>query len=613
MAGLEVKIGADSSELQAEIAAAESKIKRLSALKVERIKLGLDVKELNSDISQAKTQLASLNKSVQSTGNSFNSMTPKVANGSNALMQFSRIAQDAPYGIIGIGNNITSTVEAFGHLKNSTGSTGGALKALAGSIMGSGGILLAVSLVTTAFTYMAQNGLTVGDVVGKMTGSFDSARKAMQDMNAEVAKNSQAQITQVGAYVSAAKNINLSMSERLLAVKKLQDEYPGYFGNLSTEQILNGNVAGAVREVTKALIAKAKASSIVGKIVDLAEKEEGIQSKINDEILRQVKMSKMTNAEAFETARIINQVLKGNIAIGDVINKTGTRQQYLNSIQADAILKSNGLLGDLGAELRANVSEQDKYTKSVNNSLAATLNLEAKAKSTKTKASPKPTKYKNPNPNFNAGNGFIGGGIVNPNLGLVTPDLGVDEAAIAANEKLRLALELQKKTIEDFNKELGSIVTNGTVNALAGIGESIGSALASGGNVIDAVGKSILGSMGSMLQELGKATIAYGVGLIAVKTAIKNPTTAIAAGVAMVALGSMISKSVAKSSSVVGGGGSVSTGASVSSPTSSTGSSSGGSSFQGGTVVFEISGQSLIGVLSNTLDKNRRLGGSLSF
>ena len=118
--------------------------------------------------------------------------------------------------------------------------------------------------------------------------------------------------------------------------------------------------------------------------------------------------------------------------------------------------------------------------------------------------------------------------------------------------------------------------------------------------------------MGSMLQELGKATIAYGVGLIAIKAAIKNPATAIAAGVAMVALGSMIGKAVSKSSSVVGGdgGGGGSTGRDYTSPASSV-STGGGGGFTNGSVVFEISGTSLIGVLSNSLDKNSRLGGTL--
>ena len=601
---LEVQIGADSSDLNKKIKEAELALKELSQVKLERIKLGLDTKEINGNIASVKKSLNDLKTASKDSGNAIAGMAPKVASGGNALMQFSRIAQDAPYGIIGIGNNITSTVEAFGHLKNSTGSTGGALKALAGSIMGSGGILLAVSLVTTAFTYMAQNGLSVGDVIDKMTGSFDANRKAMQDMNAEVAKNSQAQISSMNALVSTAKNVKISDEERLIAVRKLQAEYPAYFGNLSQEEILNGNVAGAVRGVTKAIIAKAKAAAAVDRIVKLSEEEERIQSNIKNELAEVARGYQLNKKEAFEFAKA---VLEGADAF-KLLDPYKRRAGFFDVSNAVAL---NNTLSKLDNELTNNRRNQDKLTESINDSTAAYIKLEDKAP--KQEKTPKPTKYKNPNPNFNAGNGFIGGGIVNPNLGLVTPDLGVDEVAIAANEKLRLALELQKKTIEDFNKELGSIVTNGTVNALAGIGDAIGGALASGGNVIDAVGKSILGSMGSMLQELGKATIAYGVGLIAVKTAIKNPTTAIAAGVAMVALGSMISKSVAKSSSVVGGGGSVSTGASVSSPSSSTGSSSGGSSFQGGTVVFEISGQSLIGVLSNTLDKNRRLGGSLSF
>lgn len=593
MAGLEIKIGADSSELQAEISVAEAKIKRLGALKVERVKLGLDVKELNSDINQAKQQLSGLKKSVATTGQSFNTMTPQVANGGNALMQFSRIAQDAPYGIIGIGNNLTATAEAFSYLKNQTGSTGGALKALASSLMGSGGILLGISLVTTAFTLFAQSGLSISDVVGKITGDFDALGNSFKTVTEEAKKSAAEQISSLKGLIAIAQDENQSKTRRLEIIDQIQKQYPNYFGNLSTEKIMYGNLTGVVNELTQSLVNKAIAEKFAGTTAEST-----------------VKLWKANAQLVKSKEELLKAETDYNSAVKDP-SKSQSMQFFASNVDraSDRVKEARSEVLKFNKEVERGQNIINMASKKASGVIAEPLTT---PKSTKTKAAPKPKKYKNPNPNFNAGNGFIGGGIVNPNLGLVTPDLGVDEAAIAANEKLRLALELQKKTIEDFNKELGSIVTNGTVNALAGIGDAIGGALASGGNVIDAVGKSILGSMGSMLQELGKATIAYGVGLIAVKTAIKNPTTAIAAGVAMVALGSMISKSVAKSSSVVGGGGSVSTGASVSSPTSSTGGG-GGSSFQGGTVVFEISGQSLIGVLSNTLDKNRRLGGSLSF
>lgn len=590
MANLEIQIGADSSELNSEIAAAESKIKRLGKLKVERVKLGLDVKELNSDINQAKAQLTSLNKATQATGQSFNAMTPKVANGGNALMQFSRIAQDAPYGIIGIGNNITATVEAFGHLKNSTGSTGGALKALAGSIIGSGGILLAVSLVTTALTYMSQNNISVGDVLDKLSGNFDNLKKSMTDVNNEAQKNASAEISSMNALVSISKDENNTRQERLSAVKKLQDEYPAYFGNLTKEQILNGNVETATKAVANALIQKAKATVLATKISENELKILELQQKGQKEVAD------------FVSGKGLFAILKGV-----------TGQQAFKA-SADATSKS---IDNLKKEQALFTKELEKSTKASNTFEIANTKA-SKSKSTKASiaTTKKEGKYKNPNPNFNAGNGFIGGGIVNPNLGLVTPDLGVDEAAIEANEKLRLGLEMQKKTLEDFNKSASEIIEGGITDTFAGLGSAIGGALASGGNVIQAAGSALLAGVGELLINLGKMAIQVGVGLSGIKAALKtlNPAVAISAGVALIALGSVFSSKASalgsSGGSSGGSGGSVSTGASVSSPTSSTGGG-GGSSFQGGTVVFEISGQSLIGVLGNTLDRNRRLGGSL--
>ena len=189
MAGLEISIGADSSDLQKKIKEAELALKELSQVKLERIKLGLDTKEINGNIASVKKSLNELKTVSKDTGSAIGGMAPKVANGGNALMQFSRIAQDAPYGIMGIGNNITATVEAFGHLKNSTGSAGSALKAMAGSLLGSGGILLAVSLVTTALTYMSQNGITLGDVFNKLTGNFDGYASALKKVNEEAYKD----------------------------------------------------------------------------------------------------------------------------------------------------------------------------------------------------------------------------------------------------------------------------------------------------------------------------------------------------------------------------------------------------------------------------------------
>ena len=195
MAELEVIIGGDSKDLDKEILKVEKELKRLESQKQTNVKLGIDTANLDKSISSTKSKLDGLKSSLNTTSVAANTFNKATANGSNTLTQFSRIAQDAPFGIMGIGNNLTATAESFANLSKSAGGATNALKAVGSSLLGGGGVLLAISLVTTGLTYMSQQGLTVGDVFDKLTGKFDKVGQAMKDVAAEAAKNSSEEIT----------------------------------------------------------------------------------------------------------------------------------------------------------------------------------------------------------------------------------------------------------------------------------------------------------------------------------------------------------------------------------------------------------------------------------
>lgn len=602
MAGgkLDVQIGADITDFEKKIKEVEFDIKELSKVKLDRLKLGLDTTEINAQIKDAKNNLNGLKTAVKDTGQTFQGMAPKVANGGNALMQFSRIAQDAPFGIIGIGNNITATVEAFGHLKNSTGSTGGALKALASSIAGTGGILLGVSLLTTGLTLLAQSGLSVGDVIDKITGNFDSLGKSIKDAYSEAAKNSASEIANMKALVSVAQDENLTREKRLIAVKELQQEFPAYFGNLTKEQILNGNVKTAVEGVTEAIVARAKANALSSKIGELAKEELQLNEK-----LEQTKKDLLDSE--IENARVVRNSIRGS------------ESAALRSLQTNTnISEIKNDIAEIEKDIVVNQGKQLRFAELINNETKKSILLKKDVeKPVKTFVTPQVSGIGQtilPAPVFatkdiEVFNGQIDSfgnkikslpGVMQTTLPQITNTIQTETA------KMELALI-------DFNNRANEIISGALVDTFSGLGMAIGDALANGSDVLSAVGATLLDSLGSLLVQMGKMAIQVGVGLLAIKTALKslNPAVAIGAGVALVALGSFFSSKAKSIGNTIGGGG---TSGSSGSGANNTSFSSSGFTSRGdgsGTVVFEISGQRLIGVLSNTLNANRRLGGQL--
>ena len=155
MQGIEIPIGANLTQLKA----AQKEIK-------DRLK------QIADDSGKAGAGL----------GNGLAKGSDKAA---TALQNLGRVAQDAPFGFIGIQNNLNPLLESFQQLKKESGSTGGALKSLVGSLTGAGGIGLALSVVTAGFAF-AQMGMRAWGVTASETKKeIDKTTKSLKEQKDE--------------------------------------------------------------------------------------------------------------------------------------------------------------------------------------------------------------------------------------------------------------------------------------------------------------------------------------------------------------------------------------------------------------------------------------------
>jgi hypothetical protein len=219
---------------------------------------------ITADNKQAVQNIQETVTATTQLGAAFKRVTPASNQATRALIDVSRVAQDAPYGFIGIANNLNPLLESFQRLKETSGSAGGALKEMAKGLMGPAGIGLALGVVSSLI-------VAFGPKIASFINGTTEASKA-QDKLKESLDKAQASATENGikllAYISVAENANNTDARRKEALSAVVNELGKVNAAYASTIKTTNDAKNAVKLYTEALVAQAITSRYIDEIAD---------------------------------------------------------------------------------------------------------------------------------------------------------------------------------------------------------------------------------------------------------------------------------------------------------------------------------------------------------
>jgi hypothetical protein len=298
--------------------------------------------QVSANVSNAIKGLNDLEKGLKSTetaGVKLGSQgLPQVTKGANqantAMINLGRTVSDAPFGFIGIANNIGPLVENFTYLRKEAGTTGGALKQLGASLAGPGGVIVGIQLVVAAVQF-AQLGLSRwGASSKKAKEDTDKLKQANESLVESVTK----QRLEFETLVKIAKDANQTEIARTQALKRLNEILPDTIGKLNAQNIATEQGTSVIKSYIKAVEAKATAELLSGRIAannvqiyDLQQNSLNKISELTKEIEQNTRLRKSLEGSGRLEQEAITQRKIGN-AQKEIVNIQKDTQVEIDKI-----------------------------------------------------------------------------------------------------------------------------------------------------------------------------------------------------------------------------------------------------------------------------------------
>ena len=281
----------------------------------------------NAELERTNIKLAELNalgKSFSAPAvKSFDNLKRSAGAATGTAIAFSRIIQDAPFGIIGVANNIQSFGEQFAALGGKAATAGQKLSAFFTALITPANLaILAVSALTAAYQAYSlglfdseEKTKDLRSESEKLNDSLQLVEKNLNSVDSarlQGNKNASEELTQLELLNKVLTDVNKPYSERVKAFKLIKEGYGSQLGNMTEEKALAEGIGDAYIRIVSAINQRAAAEAIFDKIVELKKQELSLIEKETKEFDLQQQALK-------ERERIFSEISKRGVEI----NKNG--------------------------------------------------------------------------------------------------------------------------------------------------------------------------------------------------------------------------------------------------------------------------------------------------
>jgi hypothetical protein len=390
--------------------------------------------------------------------------------------------------------------------------------------------------------------VAIGLVVGALYAYSAASKEAVQTkstldkINEKAADNLAKERVNLERLLKVAKDETLSKTERQKAITALNKLSPEYLGNLTLESINTDKATIAVENYTQALLQKFRVEAAEAQLKELAnkrfqvelsalrnkqlliEKENKLRSNsttLEQQGLEQLRktiagLEQITNNYLDQEQLLLEGILGGNKAVTEEIVAGNTELQKRNKLTAVTSTASTAPVGTI-SNLEAEIAKLREFQNEISTTAETWQSAQKAIEGLELQIQINQEGY--------------------------ASLLKVPEALTVVTDSFQVAKDRIALMNQEISDSFTSILEQGVENFAVGFGEIIGGLVAGTAGIKD-IGQFLLTSIGDLVIQLGKAAIQIGVTMQAIQASFSSPLAAIAAGIALVAFGTIIKSQV---------------------------------------------------------------------